>query len=138
MPRIFHRRANTISRVTIYGAIIIITFIMWALAEVRRSPYATRAFVVGRQVAAMLSTREPMASVFRPRNFQVLGKSPLAFVKAWACLAPFIRELKARPMPPPRDPHLTDALSEGERRSVNRRERTFLGAKASPPATRYE
>ncbi|MGE0132595.1 MAG: hypothetical protein AB7U82_31305 [Blastocatellales bacterium] len=37
-------------------------------------------------------------------------------------LALFIRELKARPMLPLRDPHLADALSAGEQYSVNRRE----------------
>jgi hypothetical protein len=37
-------------------------------------------------------------------------------------LSLFIRELKARPMLPLRDPHLGDALGEGEQYSVNRRE----------------
>jgi hypothetical protein len=183
------------------------------------------AFVI--LVAALLSTREPMARVFQPRHFHDLGKLLLAFVMVWAymsfsqlliiwagnlpqeipfylprmqsswrwigvllivlhfalpfalllsrdlkrragrlaalaglvivmrvidlfwlvapefrrqglridwfdpvtvigvCgvwLALFIRELKARPMLPLRDPHLIDALSEGEQYSVNRRE----------------
>jgi hypothetical protein len=43
------------------------------------------AFVV--LVAAMLSTREPMARVFRPRHFHDLGKLLLAFVMVWAYLA---------------------------------------------------
>jgi len=178
-------------------------------------------------VAALLSTREPMAGVFQPRHFHDLGKVMLAFVMVWAYLAfsqlliiwagnlpreitfylprlqsswrwigvllivlhfalpfalllsrdlkrragllaalaglvivmrvidlfwlvapefrrqglmvswfdpvtvigicgvwlaLFIRELKARPMLPLRDPHLADALSEGEQYSVNRRE----------------
>jgi hypothetical protein len=178
-------------------------------------------------VAALLSTRAPMASVFRPRHFHDLGKLMLAFVMVWAYLsfsqlliiwsgnlpqeipfylprlwsswrwigvllivlhfalpfalllsrdlkrrawwlaalaglvivmrvtdlfwlvapefrrqgltidwfdpvtvvglcgvwlALFIRELKARPMLPLRDPHLADALSAGDQYSVNRRE----------------
>jgi hypothetical protein len=178
-------------------------------------------------VAALLSTREPMASVFQPRHFHDFGKVMLTFVMVWAYLAfsqlliiwagnlpreiafylprmqsswrwvgvllivlhfalpfalllsrdlkrravwlaslaglvlvmrvidlfwlvapefrrqgltvdwfdpvtvigicgvwlaLFIRELKARPMLPLRDPHLADALSEGEQYSVNRRE----------------
>jgi hypothetical protein len=178
-------------------------------------------------VAALLSTREPMASVFQPRHFHDFGKVMLTFVMVWAYLAfsqlliiwagnlpqeikfylprmqsswrwvgvllivlhfalpfalllsrdlkrragrlaalaglvivmrvidlfwlvapefrrqglmvnwfdpvtvigvcgvwlaLFIRELKARPMLPLRDPHLADALSEGDQYSVNRRE----------------
>jgi hypothetical protein len=178
-------------------------------------------------VAALLSTREPMASVFQPRHFHDFGKVMLTFVMVWAYLAfsqlliiwagnlpreiafylprmqsswrwvgvllivlhfalpfalllsrdlkrravwlaslaglvlvmrvidlfwlvapefrrqgltvdwfdpvtvigicgvwlaLFVRELKARPMLPLRDPHLADALSEGEQYSVNRRE----------------
>lgn len=178
-------------------------------------------------IAALLSTRAPMARVFRPRHFHDLGKLLLAFVMVWAymsfsqllivwsgnlpqeipfylpriesswrwigvllivlhfalpfalllsrdlkrragllaaiaglvivmrvidlfwlvapefrrqgltidwfdpvtvvglCgvwLALFLRELKARPMLPLRDPHLADALSPGEQYSVNRRE----------------
>jgi hypothetical protein len=178
-------------------------------------------------VAAMLSTREPMARVVRPRHFHDLGKLLLAFVMVWAYLsfsqlliiwsgnlpreipfylprmqsswrsvgvllivlhfalpfalllsrdlkrravwlaalaglvivmrvtdlfwlvapefrrqgltidwfdpvtvvgicgvwlALFVRELKARPLLPLRDPHLADALGAGEQYSVNRRE----------------
>jgi len=49
MPQIFHRSANAISRASIYGAIMILAFIAWALAEIQRSPYNTRAFVARRQ-----------------------------------------------------------------------------------------
>ena len=49
MPQVFHRSANTISKVSIYGAIIILAFITWALAEIQRSPYNTRAFVARQQ-----------------------------------------------------------------------------------------
>jgi hypothetical protein len=183
------------------------------------------AFVI--LVAALLSTREPMARVFQPRHFHDLGKLLLTFVMVWAYMsfsqlliiwagnlpqeipfylprmqsswrwigvllivlhfalpfalllsrdlkrrsrslaalaglvivmrvvdlfwlvapefrrqglmidwfdpvtvigvcgvwmALFIRELKMRPMLPLRDPHLIDALGEGEQYSVNRRE----------------
>ena len=43
------------------------------------------AFVV--LVAALLSTREPMERVFRPRHFHDLGKLLLAFVMVWAYLS---------------------------------------------------
>jgi hypothetical protein len=38
-------------------------------------------------IAALLSTREPMARVFRPRHFHDLGKLLLAFVMVWAYLS---------------------------------------------------
>jgi len=49
MPQIFHRSTNTISRVSIFGALFIIAGITWALAEIQRSPYNTRAFVARSQ-----------------------------------------------------------------------------------------
>jgi hypothetical protein len=49
MPQIFHRSANTISKVSVFGAILIIAGVAWALAEIQRSPYNTRAFVARRQ-----------------------------------------------------------------------------------------
>jgi cytochrome c7-like protein/class III cytochrome C family protein len=45
MPQIFHRSANTVSKVSVFGAIIILAGAAWALAEIQRSPYNTRAFV---------------------------------------------------------------------------------------------
>jgi len=49
MPQIFHRSANTISKVSVFGAILILAGVAWALAEIQRSPYNTRAFVARRQ-----------------------------------------------------------------------------------------
>jgi len=49
MPQVFHRSANTISRVSVFGAIIILAGVAWALAEIQRSPYNTRALVARSQ-----------------------------------------------------------------------------------------
>ncbi len=49
MPQIFHRSANTISRVSLFGAVFILAGVAWALAEIQRSPYNTRAFVARQQ-----------------------------------------------------------------------------------------
>jgi hypothetical protein len=45
MAQIFHRRANTISRVTIFGAVFIIAALIWVLLVYSRSSYATQTFV---------------------------------------------------------------------------------------------
>jgi hypothetical protein len=42
MPQIFHRSTNTLSRVTIFGAIFFIAAFLWLLAALTRSSYATR------------------------------------------------------------------------------------------------
>src|SRR5499433_3141887 len=49
MPQIFHRSANSISKLSIFGGIFIIAAIAWAGAEIQRSPYNTRAFVARQQ-----------------------------------------------------------------------------------------
>ena len=49
MPQIFHRSANSISKVSVFGAIFILAGVAWALAEIQRSPYNTRAFVARSQ-----------------------------------------------------------------------------------------
>jgi len=49
MPQIFHRSANTVSKASVFGAILILTGVAWALAKIQRSPYNTRAFVARRQ-----------------------------------------------------------------------------------------
>ena len=49
MPQIFHRSANSISRLSIFGGIFIIAGVAWAGAEIQRSPYNTRAFVARQQ-----------------------------------------------------------------------------------------
>jgi hypothetical protein len=42
MAQIFHRSANTLSRVTIFGAVFIAGAILWIIGAVVRSPYFTR------------------------------------------------------------------------------------------------
>jgi formate-dependent nitrite reductase cytochrome c552 subunit len=41
MAQIFHRSTNTLSRVTIFGAVFIVGFVLWAIGGIVRSPYAT-------------------------------------------------------------------------------------------------
>ncbi len=63
-----------------------------------------------------------VAPEFRRQGLTVDWFDPVTVVGlcgVW--LALFIRELKARPLLPLGDPHLADALSEGEQYSVNRR-----------------
>jgi formamidopyrimidine-DNA glycosylase len=45
MPQIFHRSANTIARVSIFGAIFILAAIIWAAYEINGSSYVTQAYV---------------------------------------------------------------------------------------------
>jgi len=45
MSQIFHRSTNTLSRATIYGAIVVIAVLTWVLLEFQRSPYLTYAGV---------------------------------------------------------------------------------------------
>ena len=45
MPQIFHRSANTISRVSIFGAVFIVAALLGLLAEINRSPWVTEAHV---------------------------------------------------------------------------------------------
>lgn len=64
-----------------------------------------------------------VAPEFRSQGITIDWFDPITIVGlcgVWLSL--FIRELKARPMLPLRDPHLGDALGEGEQYSVNRRE----------------
>lgn len=41
MAQIFHRSTNTLSRVTIFGAVFIAGFVLWVIGGVVRSPYVT-------------------------------------------------------------------------------------------------
>ena len=41
MAQIFHRSTNTLSRVTIFGAVFMIGFVVWVIGGIVRSPYAT-------------------------------------------------------------------------------------------------
>jgi Cytochrome c7 and related cytochrome c len=43
--QIFHRSTNTISRATIFGAVFLIAFVLWACIQFQRSPYVTYARV---------------------------------------------------------------------------------------------
>ena len=45
MAQIFHHSTNTLSRLSIFGGIFIIAFLVWAWAELNASTYATRAKV---------------------------------------------------------------------------------------------
>ena len=45
MSQIFHHSTNTFSRLSIFGGIFIIAFLVWAWAELNGSTYATRAKV---------------------------------------------------------------------------------------------
>jgi Cytochrome c7 and related cytochrome c len=49
--QIFHRSTNTISRATLFGAVFLIAFVLWACLEFERSPYVTYAEVVRPQPA---------------------------------------------------------------------------------------
>ena len=41
MAQIFHRSTNTLSRVTIFGAVFIAGFVLWVIGGIVRSPFAT-------------------------------------------------------------------------------------------------
>ena len=45
MSQIFHHSTNTLSRLSIFGGIFILAFLVWAWAELNASNYATRANV---------------------------------------------------------------------------------------------
>jgi len=49
--QIFHRSTNTISRVTIFGALFVVAALFWAAAQIQRSPYVTYAGVARPQPA---------------------------------------------------------------------------------------
>jgi hypothetical protein len=45
MPQIFHRSFNTISKVSIFGAVFILAAVGWVLSVVYRSPYVTASHI---------------------------------------------------------------------------------------------
>jgi hypothetical protein len=49
MAQIFHPSTNTLSRVSIFGAVFILVALLWLLAAINRSPYVTQAEVVRMQ-----------------------------------------------------------------------------------------
>ncbi len=49
MPQIFHRSTNTLSKVSIFGALFIVAASLWVLAGINRSSYVTQAYVARAQ-----------------------------------------------------------------------------------------
>jgi hypothetical protein len=49
MSQIFHRSTNTLSRLSIYGFVLIVALAGWVLLELNRSPWITGAFVAKNQ-----------------------------------------------------------------------------------------
>ena len=49
MAQIFHRSTNTLSRVSLFGALAFVALSLWGLAVVNRSPYVTRQHVTRQQ-----------------------------------------------------------------------------------------
>jgi len=49
MPQIFHPSTNTFSKVSIFGALFLIAGLLWLLAAINRSGYATQAAVARQQ-----------------------------------------------------------------------------------------
>jgi Cytochrome c7 and related cytochrome c len=49
MAQIFHRSTNTLSRLSIFGAVFILGGSLWGLAQLNRSDYATQAHVAREQ-----------------------------------------------------------------------------------------
>ena len=49
MAQIFHRSTNTLSKLSIFGALFFLVAVLWLLAEINRSSYVTEAGVVREQ-----------------------------------------------------------------------------------------
>ena len=49
MPQLFHQSMNTISRVSIFGALILLAALLWLAYEITRSPYVTGVDIVREQ-----------------------------------------------------------------------------------------
>ncbi len=49
MPQVFHRSMNTLSRVSIFGAVFFVALAIWLAAMIVRSPYVTRVNVARAQ-----------------------------------------------------------------------------------------
>src|SRR6476469_11013693 len=50
MAQLFHRSANTLSRVTIFGAVFIAGFVLWVIGGIVRSPYFTNQGIEREQI----------------------------------------------------------------------------------------
>src|ERR671928_58747 len=60
MAQIFHRSANTLSRVTIFGAIFIAGFVLWVIGGIVRSPYFTNQGVARVQPVPFVYQASPL------------------------------------------------------------------------------
>ena len=49
MAQIFHRSTNTLSKVSIFGAVFFLAGLAWVVAEINRSPYVTQVAVAREQ-----------------------------------------------------------------------------------------
>lgn len=49
MAQIFHPSTNTLSRLSIFGAVFVLALLLWLLAAIERAPYITQADVVREQ-----------------------------------------------------------------------------------------
>jgi hypothetical protein len=49
MPQIFHRSTNTLSKVSIFGALFVAAGVLWLMGAMNRSPYVTQVDVVREQ-----------------------------------------------------------------------------------------
>ena len=49
MAQIFHPSTNTLSRLSIFGAVFVLAALLWLFAAIERSPYLTQADVVRQQ-----------------------------------------------------------------------------------------
>jgi hypothetical protein len=49
MPQIFHRSTNTLSKVSIFGAVFILAGVIWGMALIDRSAYMTRVGLILKQ-----------------------------------------------------------------------------------------
>src|SRR5262249_44409824 len=49
MPQIFHRSTNTLSRLSIFGAVFVIAGLLWLLLRINRSSYVTQVAVARQQ-----------------------------------------------------------------------------------------
>src|SRR5439155_6043394 len=43
MAQVFHRSTNTLSKVSIFGAVFLLAFVLYLILEINQSPYVTRA-----------------------------------------------------------------------------------------------
>ena len=64
MSQIFHHSTNTFTRVTIFGAVFILGFVVWAADRLSRSDYVTRATQAREQPVPV----QPRAPCGRPRH----------------------------------------------------------------------